>query len=487
MLLFDFIKDGYLVDNQHYDVYLVDNPNNKNKYYKVQNHRLDGGEITFDKPPRRRKYYENEIWSSINTVSRNIKEILKDKDKRSDALVLFNNEEYEHNTDDGFINVSGTATNFTLDTGNLIGFVKRGDYALKISSRFGNRFLQYIIADADGFLELKDVGGEKNADDYEWLLAYLWNIKFKRAYRLGLPKAYITRNERISKARGYIDPVDFFQNKTSGKYLCSYREHSYNSPAVSLFIKAYETVKDNPFCYESRNIYNSFVAANQGFKRSRQEILNTKYFSNPFYSDYNVLIDLSKRVIQRGGLSFGEEKDTSAFLFDVSMLFEYFIRKLLTRGGIPLLSKSERIPEIPTGSFEDYTRRLEPDIVFESNGGFYVFDVKYKTYDYRYGVKREDLFQLHTYIGQYANYGPIKGCGFIYPISDDQLRESSGLISDDLHQQGKEIPFYVVFLPIPNDKNDNHHQFNNAMKKHCDTFFENFQNIITNTVNNKGG
>ena len=251
--------------------------------------------------------------------------------------------------------------------------------------------------------------------------------------------------------------------------------------AVSLFIKAYETVKDNPFCYESRNIYNSFVAANQGFKRSRQEILNTRPFSNPFYSDYNVLIDLSKRVIQRGGLSFGEEKDTSAFLFDVSMLFEYFIRKLLIRGGIPLLSKSERIHRIPTGSFGGYTRQLEPDIVFERDGGFYVFDVKYKTYDRRYGVKREDLFQLHTYIGQYGNDGPIKGCGFIYPISDDQLRESNPVISD-LRQQGNKIPFYVVFLPIPNVSHD---QFNNDMKKQCDMFLKNFQNIITNTVDNK--
>ncbi len=471
MLLFDFIKDGYLVDNQHY---LFSDQ-------KVQNNRLDSGEITFDKPPRRRKYYEDEIWSSINTVSRNIEKILKDKDKRSDALVLFNNEEYEHNTDDGFISVSGPATNFTLDTGNLIGFVKRGDYALKISSRFGDHFLQYIIADTDGFLELKDVGGESDADEYEWLLAYLWNIKFKRAYRLGLPKAYITRNERISKARGYIDPVDFFQNKTSGKYLCSYREHSYNSPAVSLFIKAYETVKDNPFCYESRNIYNSFVAANQGFKRSRQEILNTRPFSNPFYSDYNVLIDLSKRVIQHGGLSFGKEKDTSAFLFDVSMLFEYFIRKLLIRGGIPLLSKSEKIHGIPRGSFIKRPRRLKPDIVFESDGGFYVFDVKYKTYNGQDGVKREDLFQLHTYIGQYGNNGPIKGCGFIYPISDDQLRESSGLISDVLRQQGNEIPFYVVFLPIPNVSHD---QFNNDMKKQCDLFVNKFQKI-TDTVDKK--
>ena len=331
---------------------------------------------------------------------------------------------------------------------------------------------------------MKDVGGKIDADDYEWLLAYLWNIKFKRTYRLGLPKAYITRNERTSKVRGYIDPVDFFQNKISGKYLCSYREHSYNSPAVSLFIKAYETVKHNSFCRPSRNIYNSFVAANQGFKRSRQEILNTKPFSNPFYSDYNVLIDLSKRVIQYGGLSFGEEKDTSAFLFDVSMLFEYFIRKLLNRGGIQLLSKSEKIHKIPTGSFGEYTRRLEPDIVFESNGGFYVFDVKYKTYNGQDGVKREDLFQLHTYIGQYANDGPIKGCGFIYPMPDDQLEESHRVIPDFLRQQNKEIPFYVVFLPIPNISHD---QFNNDMKKQCDMFVKKFQNIITDTVNNKGG
>ncbi len=177
MLLFDFIKDGYLVDNQPY---LFSDQ-------KVQNHWLDGGEITFDKPPRR-KYYDDEIWSFINSVTCDIEVVLKDKDKRSDALVLFNNEEYEHNTDDGFISVSGPATNFTLDTGNLIGFVKRGDYALKIGSRFGNRFLQYIIAEANGFLELKDIGGESDADEYEWLLAYLWNIKFKRAYRLGFPK-----------------------------------------------------------------------------------------------------------------------------------------------------------------------------------------------------------------------------------------------------------------------------------------------------------
>ncbi len=472
MRLFHFIKDGCLVDNQHYLF----------SGQTVRNARLDGGKIKFISSPGRRtrpEHYEDEIWDFIASVPRDIDKALEDN--RSEALVLFNNKEYEHNTDDRFISVSGTdATNFTLNTGNLIGLVKRGDYALKISSRFGNPFLQYIIADADGFLELENIGGERDTDGYDWLLAYLWNIKLKRAFRLGLPKSYVTKNEWISKVRGCIDPVDFFQHKTSGKYLCSYREHSYDNPAVSLFIKAYETIKHYPFSRQSRIIYNSFLTANQGFKRSKQEILKTSYFSNPFYSDYNVLIDLSKRVIQQRGADFGAENDSSAFLFDVSMLFEYFIRKLLKRGGIQLLSKSEKKREIPTGSFGKYTRKLEPDVVFESNDGLYVFDVKYKIYNRDYGVKREDLFQLHTYIGQYANDGLIKGCGFIYPMTDDKPGESCELIRDDLYQQGNQIPFYVVFLHIPNNAQEG---FNKAMKGRCDRFLKNFEDIIDREKN----
>ena len=57
----------------------------------------------------------------------------------------------------------------------MIGLVKRGNYSLKISSRFGNEFLKFIIADADGFLEIKNMGGERELEDgYMWLLAYLW-------------------------------------------------------------------------------------------------------------------------------------------------------------------------------------------------------------------------------------------------------------------------------------------------------------------------
>ena len=294
----------------------------------------------------------------------------------------------------------------------------------------------------------------------------------------------MSKNDRASRVRGSIDPIDFFQNKTSGKYLCSYREHCYDSPATSLFIKAYEAVEHYTFCHRSRNIYNSFVTANQGVKRTNQELLKTSYFTNPFYNDYNILIDLSKQVLTQQGADFDSKNESSAFFFDVSMLFEYFIRKMMKRDGIRLVSKFEKRYKISTGSFGNYVRKLEPDIVFECYGGFYVFDVKYKAFDSVYGVKREDLFQLHTYIGQYSNAAPIEGCGFIYPISENKwessgLDRSSGLISDVIQQQGNEIPFHVLFLRVPDDS---HSCFNKTMRESCALFLKQIHSMHTNPL-----
>ena len=472
MWLFDVIKNGTLVDNRSYFV----------NQGILTNGRLDETITlcTKSKGKRTRPYNdEASIWGFLNSVSRDVKKRLKEN--RADAIVLFNNEDYEHNTNDDFISVSGTdSRNFNLSTGNLVGFVKRGDYSLKISSRFGDAFLQYIIADADGFLELENMGGESHNDGYEWLLAYLWNIKFKRAYRLGIPKTYITKHDRISRVRGTIDPVDYFRNNTSGKYLCSYREHSYDSPATSLFIKAYEAIiKHHSFCQNTRNIYNAFLIANQGIKRSRQEILKTPHFTNPFYNDYNVLIDMSKQIIMQKGSNFDSRHDSSAFFFDISMLFEYFIRKLIKRSGVQLRDKSAQPYEIPAGALSTYRRKLEPDLVFENDGGLYVFDVKYKAFDPTFGVKREDLFQLHTYIGQCGNNEePVKGCGFIYPLSEKKwnslkLDGSGGLVSDVIHQQGKEILFLILFLKIPSSKESE--SFANRMSESCENFMSTFK------------
>ena len=279
--------------------------------------------------------------------------------------------------------------------------------------------------------------------------------------------------------RGAIDPLDYFQNKATGKYLCSYREHSYDNPALSLFIQAYKELfrdkNEYPFCERTRSIYNAFLVANQGVKRTRREVLHAKHFTNPFYQDYNVLIDLSKRVLLQQGADIDSENESSAFLFDVSMLFEYFIRKLLKRNGIHLRSKTEIVPPIPAGALSTYRRKLYPDLVFEHGDGVYVFDVKYKNFDRKHGVSREDLFQLHTYIGQHGNNAPVKGCGFVYPVLEAEWNQSPELISDEIKQHDRCIPFHVFFLKIPPSDSPN---FNKRMQASCNEFVRTFADAV---------
>jgi len=123
----------------------------------------------------------------------------------------------------------------------------------------------------------------------------------------------------------------------------------------------------------------------------------------------------------------------------------------------------------------DKERRIEPDLVIQDGDKFYIFDVKYKNFNLQNGVNRNDLFQLHTYIGQYSNYKKVCGCGFIYPISEEKYnRINSTLISSTITQNNNMIPFHIVFLKIPNENN----KFLEEMNLSCDNFIEIFKEKI---------
>ncbi|QGK73190.1 restriction endonuclease [Flavobacterium sp. SLB02] len=462
--LFNIIKDNTLVDNQTYQT-------NNGVFV---NHRLKEPISLLRRQGSQWKNPSNDesaLWKFLNNTNRKINEALQNNENT--ALVLFNSKDYEHNTNDKFIDIAGiNCMDFTLKTGNLIGYIKNGDYALKISSRFGDNFLKQIIADADGFLELENHGGSNASKGYEWLLIYLWKIKLKKAYRLGLPKSYISKNERFNKVRGQIDPIGYFINGHEGKYNCKYREHSYDNPTTRIIAEVFKKLKGNEFITDLHPIKNALLIATNGCNSKRVDLYNTSHFSNPFYNDYNDVIDLSKLILRDKLSDFGEISDNSAFFFDISMLFEYFIRKQLNKNGIKLESKFEKRFQIPTG-ISSYKRKLIPDIVMEHNDSFHVFDVKYKAFDFRFGVSRDDLFQIHTYVGQYGNVKNIKSCGFVYPIAESEFDSNKQFQSNHLEEKlnimGIEISFYIIFLKIPYDKDE---KFQEKFQENTNSFVE---------------
>jgi hypothetical protein len=388
--------------------------------------------------------------------------------------------DYEHNAEDAFVQLSGfDPLNFTLATGNLIGCVKSEGYTLRVSSRFGDEFLKYIIADADGFVELPDHGGMMKGD-YEWLLVYLWLVKLKKAYRLGLPKAYETRSETLTQVRGRLDPFDYFRNQDRARYKCTYREHSYNNDTTQLIARTLKHLDSHDFLRGAHTLNHTFQIVTQGQRSRLQDLLATGPVKNPYYADYNPVIALSKQILRNELSDFGDQSQTSAFFFDVSMLFEYFVRKLLRRVGMSLRDKTGCTWPVPRGQPNTNRKRdLIPDLVFDYEGRSFVFDVKYKRFDFRDGVKREDLFQLHTYIGQAANEIDVAGCGFIYPIRESRwndvgLDSCGGVWTSSITQGRREIPFHVAFLMVPERGYTPEDQWPTLFQKRFKTSVESF-------------
>jgi hypothetical protein len=381
---------------------------------------------------------------------------------QSSQVIVVRPDGYEHNTDDPFLRLSAFGPDdFTLSTGNLVGCVTSRttpQYLLNVSSRFGDDFLKYIVSDADGFAEIPDLGGHANGD-LHWLLPYLWSVKMRKAWRLGLPKVYTSYVETTNRVRGRIDPLSHVEGEELARYRCGVREQNYDNPVTRLLAGTLNVLDTRVFLPEASLINRTLQAATHGVHRPIPELLAAPALRNPYFSDYNPLIALSKLILRERAATVGPRADTSALLFDVSMLFEYFVRKRLQRAGYAVHGKKTLQLTIPTGLASGRRRNLLPDLVIDFHGANHVFDVKYKSFDFRYGVAREDLFQLHTYVTQVAAHGPIGSCGLIYPVSEarwdeQQLARCNGIISDTFIQSSRDVPFHVIFLKIPVSDNE---------------------------------
>ena len=195
--------------------------------------------------------------------------------------------DYEQNTEDAFINLRGAdVDDFKLTTGNLIGCLAADGQTLAVSSRFGDEFLKYIIADADGFLELPDQGGTEKGG-YEWLLIYLWLVKLKKAFRLGLPKTYETQSENLRQVRGRLDPVDYSLNHSRAVYRCIYREHRYDNDATRLIARTLEHLESRSFLRDRQALNQTFQIAIHGQRSRLHDLLEIPLLRNPYYVDYN--------------------------------------------------------------------------------------------------------------------------------------------------------------------------------------------------------
>ena len=388
------------------------------------------------------------------------------------SQILFD-DEFEANKDQKIFDISGrNFDDLKIYTGNIVGSIIYKSHHFNINCRFGNDFLQYMIANASGFLELENFGSIDNKLGLgEWILTYYWKLQLKKAFALGLYKTYQKKKENLSTVRGRIDINSILRKGYfDGKTVCEFKDHSYKNEINSIISMTLTKVFRSKYQVIVSDIYaikNAFDSINAE-KPSLKLIRNQKVI-NPYFKKYNQVVDLSLKILKDEFANVGESKsDFSAFLFDISLLFEHHIRKIL-KMRFELFPKNKQEFSIPNGIFEN---NIYPDIVINfDNNEIGVYDVKYKNFIFaskerdKIGVSRTDRFQIVSYVGTHLAKYKVIVCGIIYPLREDDW-ENRKKIKEQTVKVGKEkIPFKVLFYKVCNKIENQQQADKNFMSK----------------------
>ena len=396
------------------------------------------------------KYRKEGISNYLKELHRNLAN--KNLSELNLSKITFD-EEYEANQEQKIFDIGGdNFDNLKIFTGNIVGSIVYKSHNFNINCRFGNEFLQYMIANTSGFLEFENLGSiNKNLGLGEWILTYYWKLQLKKAFSLGIYKTFQKKKESLNSIKGSIDINSYIRKEYfDGKTVCNFKEHSYKNELNSVINKALTKVfksKYQPIVTDIYNIKNAFSSINT--KELNLKSVQKKKVLNPYFKKYNQVFDLSLKILKEEFANVGESKsDFSAFLFDISLLFEHHIRKVLKQ-KYTLFPKNKKEFSIPNGIYEN---NIYPDVIIDyGNNEIGVYDVKYKNYDFINGVKREDRFQIITYVATHLNKYKVIDCGIIYPLRESDFEKCKSLKQQTLRIDKKEIPFNIVFYKVCKD------------------------------------
>jgi len=237
--------------------------------------------------------------------------------------------------------------NIKLITYNLMGFIGRNDTQLTISSRFATNdehdyFLHYMLQKVFS-INILNFDQTKNKDSIWDFLLYLFPYYLNNAYSKGLYKEYKREEYNDVNIKGTIDVKRHIKMNIpfNGEIAYTTRQYSYDNAVTQLIRHTIEHIKTHPWGNKIlsnndkiREAVNEFTYATQNSynKNARQKIINAnlKPVTHPYFTEYKILQKICKLILQRGKISFGQEKDKIyGLLFDGAWLWEEYLNTIL--------------------------------------------------------------------------------------------------------------------------------------------------------------
>ena len=219
----------------------------------------------------------------------------------------------------------------------------------------------------------------------------------------GMYKKYITEQDNLNVLKGkYLINENIKYNFTKNKIYCEYDEFSENNSLNQFFLYAVKYlqkfVKDKKLLKQCELVFDEVEYKSVDI--NRVETINFNRLNVRFKTSFEIALLLLRQSIPL----FHKDKKSFAFLFDMNVLFEKFMARI-----VKSLDYDAKIQN--QDNFGALT--LKPDIILKNQ----IIDTKYKRIKSIEDIKQSDKLQAFAYG---INYG-VKNVMLLYPKDEKDV------------------------------------------------------------------
>ena len=396
----------------------------------------------------------------------------------------------------------------SITTGNIVGFIGKGDSHIRIHSRFSaidkeeknkwkvknDYFLYYMLEKVMAINLFDDINTKSSSDKDRVfdLLLFFFPKLLKDALSQGLYKKYVYREYNDSNIRGVVDVNRHIRHNipANGRIAYRTREYSYDNPVTQLirhtieFIRrkrnAKQILHNDP---DTESFVQQIVQATPTFQAQKRQVIinmNLRPLVHPYYAKYAALQNLCLRILRYDKLSYeaANDKKIHGLLIDAAWLWEEYIAKVLSE-GTNLKHYTTRNSDFHLFIKDGKPfQKIIPDYYDEENK--LVADAKYMRlyrYDHMDADKAASIY-YKTIMYMYR-FDAKKGFLF-YPFNKKEENENN-IYSEYQIEGRKDCHLYEVGLEIDKEaKNYNEFRQNMSCEKGKEAVFINQVNKFIN-------
>lgn len=264
-----------------------------------------------------------------------------------------------------------------------------------------NTFLYMLIYAYDLKLHNEDLASCKNESNT--ILEVFIQIFAKQLFyqlQMGIYKEYITEQDNLSTLRGkYLVNENLKYNFNNSKIYCEYDEFSMNNELNQFFLYAIKTLQ--LFAKDTRLLKQCELVLDEVEYRSF-DLENFNIHFHRLNYRFQESFEFALLLLRQSIPLFSKENKSFAFLFDMNILFERFIAKIVKENFDNV--------EVPKDSRKFGELSLKPDIIVKSKK--LIIDCKYKVLKNKKIADRNDRYQMYVYAN---NFEGIDTTMLLYP------------------------------------------------------------------------